>query len=79
MKAGEVIVENLFSRIMKALQSKDKIFLDKSFMLVITTVEKPMGEGRAHKVTNVAVNCLEKSSILTIKSDDVFNICCTKT
>ena len=78
VKAGEVTVENLLSRIMKVLQSKDEIYLDESFIVDIITIEKPMGGGRARRVTNVAVNRLEKRSILTIENDDDFNVCCAK-
>ncbi|KMQ81962.1 hypothetical protein RF55_24655, partial [Lasius niger] len=76
MKVSDVTVENVLSRVMKVLQSKDQIELNSGFTVDVVTIRRPVGAGRT-KVTNVEMACLKKRSILTIPKDDK-GLCCAK-
>ena len=77
MRVSDLTVEKILSVVMKVLQSKDQIQLDRSFTVDVITIRRDVGAGRVRKVVNIEVDRLRKKSILAIPSDED-NLCCAK-
>lgn len=73
-----VTVETFLSKIMKVLQSKDKINLDKNFQIHVIIIQRLVGSAKHRNVLNIKVDHLKKTSIIVVESDDDFEDCCAK-
>lgn len=76
MPVSTLTVEKLMSAVMKVLQSKDHIELDEGFSVDVITIARPLGAG-GRKITNIAVDRLQKRCVLSIPTDDE-GLCCAK-
>lgn len=76
MFVSELTVEKLMSAVMKVLQSKDTIQLDAGFIVQVITIVNPIGAGK-RKISNIALDRLEKKCILSIPTDEE-GLCCAK-
>lgn len=76
MPVSTLTVEKLMSAVMKVLQSKDHIELDEGFSVDVITIARPLGAG-GRKITNIAVDRLQKRCVFSIPTDDE-GLCCAK-
>lgn len=72
---SEMNSRKILTAIMKVLQSKENLSIDKSFKIDVLTIKVPEG-GLRTKVINIAVDRLKKKSIVQIKNTD--NLCCAR-
>ena len=76
MAVSELTVEKIVSVLMKCLQSKEEIKLDDDFFIDVITIQRDSG-GARYKVSNISLDRLKKTSILSIPFDDL-GLCCAK-
>ncbi|GBM67581.1 hypothetical protein AVEN_73710-1 [Araneus ventricosus] len=76
MPVAEMTVETMLSRIIHVVQSRDDILLDEGFDIEVITIRRPVGVG-SRKVVIPSIDCIRKSSIISVNWDD-YGVCCAK-
>ncbi|GIY16089.1 uncharacterized protein CDAR_126351 [Caerostris darwini] len=76
MPVSDLTIEKILTEILKGLQSKKSIQLDRGFKVEVITIRPSVGAGRS-KVANISLDRLRKKSIFSIPTDDD-NLCCAK-
>ena len=76
MRVSTLTVEKIMAAVLKVLQSKDNIELDVGFLVNVITINNPVGAGR-RRISNVALDRLQKRCVFTIPTDEE-GLCCAK-
>ncbi len=72
-------VEKIMTSVLKVMQSRNSVKLDKSFAIEVINVSRLMGAGKTvRRITNISVDRLRKKSILTVPKTEDSQLCCAK-